>query len=458
MRGPVVTPGDPDFAADAQLFNIRFDGTVPRAVAYALDERDVVAAVRWAARYDVPIAARSGGHSYAGYSTVANGLLLDISDLSRIEVRPDGRRAVAGAGAELSEVYTALAGRGLTIPAGTCPTVGLAGLALGGGVGFVSRRWGTTSDNVMGLRVVTADGRARTVDRRHDPDLHWACRGGGGGNFGVVTAFRLRTFPTSPAVSFRLAYAWTDLAAVVGAWQGWAPSAPDDLFSICSIQAKGGTPTLQVSGQLFGTADDVPAAVAPLTAAATPTSITTSPKNWAAAISWWAECTPQAAAQCRRHQENPDGRVARRAFWGKSQYVTAPLPADGIRVIQQFMDQAKTVPGLSPGEILLDSYGGAINRRAPGATAFVHRDNLFSMQLGAYWDDDADRAGAVAWLRGFADALRPFSSGMAYQNYIDPDLTDWRRAYYGSNYPRLAHVKGRYDPDGVFRFAQGITR
>ena len=206
----MVTASDPaGLAVAAQLYNSRFDGTLPLAAVYALDERDVQVAVRWSARTGMRIAARSGGHSYGGYSNPQAGVLLDITGIRGTRARPSDRVAAIGAGSELSEVYTALAAAGQTIPAGTCPTVGIAGLALGGGVGFVGRRWGTTSDNVLALRIVTADGRARTIDRRRDEDLYWACRGGGGGNFGVVTAFLMRTFPTDPASTFVLTYDWS---------------------------------------------------------------------------------------------------------------------------------------------------------------------------------------------------------------------------------------------------------
>ena len=182
---------------------------------YALDERDAQAAVRWSARTGIRVAARSGGHSYGGYSNPQAGVLLDITGIRGTRARPRDRKAAIGAGSELSEVYTALASVGQTIPAGTCPTVGMAGLALGGGVVFVGRRWGTTSDNVLALRIVTADGRARTIDRRRHEDLYWACRGGGGGNFGIVTAFLMRTFPAEPASTFVLTYDWDDVAEVV---------------------------------------------------------------------------------------------------------------------------------------------------------------------------------------------------------------------------------------------------
>jgi len=456
VRGPVLAPGQAGFAAGRRLFNARFDGVRPAAIVYARDERDVAAAVRVAARTGRRLATRAGGHSYGGYSTAAGGILLDVSGLGAIVVRARDRRVQAGAGVQLSEVYAALARSRQTIPAGSCPTVGLAGLVLGGGVGFVSRRWGTTSDNLVALRMVTADGRVRTVDARRHPDLLWACRGGGGGNFGVATAFTLRTFPAQPAVTFTLAFDWADVLAVVRAWQDWAPDAPDDLFSICSIQTGPGRPRLRVSGHLFGATRDIAPVIAPLLAAAAPVNMVSGPKSYAQALAFWAECTEAAAAQCRRRRANPAGRIARRAHWGASHYVARPLSEDGARVIQRFVDAGASTAGLALGQILLDSYGGALNRPAPAATAFVHRGNLFSAQILAYWDAPGGRAGSVRWLRGFHAALRPHATGRAYQNYIDPGQPDWARAYYGANLARLRAVRRRYDPDRVLRFPQGV--
>ena len=192
LAGDVVTPTESAYASARLLFNRRFDGVRPRAVAFCANATDVQKAVRWARRYGVRIAARAGGHSYGGYS-VGSGLVVDVSRMSRISVDARARTATVGAGARLIDVYRELWKHGLTIPGGSCPSVGIAGLALGGGVGFSSRKLGLTCDNVRGLRIVTADGRARNAGARQHADLFWACRGGGGGNFGIVTRFLFRT-------------------------------------------------------------------------------------------------------------------------------------------------------------------------------------------------------------------------------------------------------------------------
>jgi FAD/FMN-containing dehydrogenase len=457
VRGPVVTRGDPDMTYAAQLWNSRFDWVVPDAVVYAVDERDVQAAVRWAARTGTRIAARAGGHSYAGYSTTTSGVVLDISNLSRMQVNARERRASIGAGAQLVGIYNALAKHDLTIPGGSCPTVGISGLTLGGGLGFSGRRWGTTSDNVIAMRIVTADGRIRTIDRSRDEDLFWACRGGGGGNFGVVTAFLFRTHPAASAVTFRLEWDWADMAAVVAAWQRWAPDATNDVFSLCSLEtADSGTPRIIVSGQYFGSADAVPALVSPLTGAARTTSFAVDTKRYIEAVEYWAQCTRYTAEECRRARVNPDGKIKRPSFSAKSDYVRRDLPPVAIDMVRRWVEARQTQRDIGSGNVIFDAYGGAINEVSPTATAFAHRDMRYSIQYDAEWDTPAGQAPTLAWLRAVHGAMRPFVTGDAYVNYIDSELRGWQRAYYGQNLPRLRDVKGRYDPDRVFRFAQAI--
>ena len=186
VRGRVFFPRTPGYNSERLVYNTRYDGTRPQAVVQALDTRDVQGVVRWAARFGVPIVARSGGHSYAGYSTTGRGVVVDLSRLNRIRVA--NGRATVGAGVQLIDLQRALTRRGLSVPSGSCPSVGIAGLTLGGGHGLAGRRYGLTTDNLRAATIVTADGRIRQVDANTNEDLFWACRGGGGGNFGIVTS------------------------------------------------------------------------------------------------------------------------------------------------------------------------------------------------------------------------------------------------------------------------------
>jgi FAD/FMN-containing dehydrogenase len=261
VRGRVLVPR----GSAALVYNTRFDGRRPDAVVQVRDTADVAAAVRWANRFDVPLVARSGGHSYAGYCTTADGVVLDLSRLRGIRV--SGGRATVGPAAQLIDVQRALTRRGRTVPSGSCPTVGIGGLTLGGGHGLAGRRFGLTSDNLLAARVVTADGRVRHVDADTNEDLFWACRGGGGGNFGVVTSLTLRTHRAAGAAYFFVSWPWSQAGEAIAAWQRFAPHAPPGLTSILSLGTTGGsgTPRVAALGQYFGEPSALARLVRPLT-------------------------------------------------------------------------------------------------------------------------------------------------------------------------------------------------
>jgi FAD/FMN-containing dehydrogenase len=448
-RGPLITPGSRGYQSARQVINTRYSGARPLAVLMASSVSDVRAAVRWCARNDVRITARSGGHSYAGYSTINGGLVVDITRLDGLRVAPGGRTVQVGAGSRLLEVYSGLAQRGLTVPAGSCPTVGVAGLSLGGGVGLASRALGTTADNLVALTVVTADGRALSCDARTNPDLYWACRGGGGGNFGIATGFTYRTHAVRTASYFFAEFDWEDVGDVVAAWQRWAPNAPEELFSLCSLSTGSGGPVLNVFGQYMGPASALRRVLGGLTRAAAPRSLSVGNSSYMNLILRWAGCLGESPAECRRLPYAP--------FKAKSSYVLTPMSRRGIATMASWIQRRQGQSSLGSGAILLDSYGGVINEVPADATAFVHRDALYSCQFVAYWGDEAGaQSAALSWIGGFYRAMRPFVSRYAYQNYIDPDLSSWQNAYYGANFDRLVDVKTRYDPDDLFRFRQSI--
>lgn len=434
LDGDVVTPNESAYGSARLLYSTAFDGVRPLAVAFCENAADVQRAVRWARKHDVRIAARAGGHSYGGYSTTS-GLVIDVSRINRISVIEETRTATIGAGARLGAVYAELWKHGLTLPAGSCPSVGVAGLALGGGIGFTSRKLGLTCDNVRALRIVTAAGAAVACSTREHADLLWACRGGGGGNFGIVTSFSFRTHPVSNVTTYVIDWEWQDAREVIVAWQRFAPTAPDELFSVLSL-SMGASPRIASAGQFFGTEAELRSLLLPLANAGRPTRITIRTRSFIDATRLWGGAS-----------------ATRATFKAKSDYAKRPFSGNGIETILRWLERP---PGSRRGILLLDAYGGAINRVPPAATAFVHRDALFSLQYLVYWEPRQPAAPSLAWIRGFHRAMRPHVSGFAYQNYIDPDLADWKRAYYGSNYERLVSVKRKYDPANVFRFRQSI--
>jgi len=326
------------------------------------------------------------------------------------------------------------------IPGGTCPTVGIAGLTQGGGIGLSGRKFGLTCDHLLEATVVLADGSAVVANAHQHSDLYWALRGGGGGNFGIVTRFVFRTHPVGSVSTYSMEWPWSDAKQVVQAWQAFAPHAPDGLSCVLNVNAAAGlgTPHITSAGQFFGSEQALRSLLAPLANAGTPTRFTTTTRTFLEAVHYWA-----------------GGGTGRATFAAKSSISTAPLSSAGIDALLHQIEDKRTA-GTGSGIVLLDSWGGAINRVPKGATAFVHRSALFSMQYLAYWDAGTAAAPNVAWLRRCFAALRPYVSTFAYQNYIDPELPNWQHAYYGTNLARLRQVKHKYDPHNVFHFRQSI--
>ena len=449
MRGPVITRGSRGFGQAAQVYNERFDHVTPRAVARPRSPEDVRGAVRWAVAHDVALVPRSGGHSYAGYSTVSGGVVLDLRLMRSLRVDRRSGTAWIGAGAQLIDVYAGLAARGATMPAGSCPSVGIAGHALGGGMGLAGRAWGLTTDNLLAVQLVTADGRVRSVDRRTDPDLLWALRGGGGGNFGVATQlqFRLRPLPRG-ASWFIVTWPWSSAADALETWQAWAPHARDELSSVFHLEARPGVAAVRVSGQYLGPPGDLGRLLRPLHGAAG-VHIVSGAQDYLGLQRRWAGCLALSTPACHTEGTRAGGTLARASFRAKSDYVSRPLSAHARALLVRAVEARSGQPG--SGAVLMDSYGGAINRIGRHASAFVHRDDLYAMQYLTY-------GGGARWLATTHAQMRPFVSGFAYQNYIDAELTTWRHDYYGSNYPRLVHVQRRVDPHHHFRFPQAIGR
>ncbi|GGO87715.1 FAD-binding oxidoreductase [Wenjunlia tyrosinilytica] len=462
LDGLLVRPGDRRYTSAHRLFQPQFDGTRPSGVAYPSHPRDVVTSLAFARRFGVPVAIRAGGHSYAGWSS-GTGLVVDVSAMKKVT---SGAVASIGAGARLIDVYGTLNGSGRTVPAGSCPTVGVAGLTLGGGVGVTSRAYGLTCDNLTGAEIVTADGRILEVDAEHHSDLFWALRGGGGGNFGVVTELRLRTHAAPDCSYAFLSWPWSKAAAVIRAWQKWAPTASDALWANLHLTGTAGTPRVGVGANYLGGQSGLRDHLDRLVTAvgAQPTSSVVRTRSHLDTMLVMAGCSGWSLAQCHLPGtlpgQNPSGRTTRASYAARSDFYTRALSSAGIKaLLAQVERYARIAPRGGSGSIAFDALGGATNRVKPRDTAFVHRDALFLAQYIANWPGSTSAAGIArsrAWLNGLHTAMRPHASGQAYQNYIDPKLTDWKKAYYGANAARLSQVKSAYDPDRLFRFPQAV--
>jgi hypothetical protein len=460
LDGTLVLPAAAGYTEAKLVYNLRFADADPAAVAYCASATDVQHCVGFARDHGLSPIARSGGHSYAGYST-GTGLVIDVSPMNTVTTDAGPMSAVIGSGTQLVDVYAKLAGVGMLLPAGSCPTVGIAGLTLGGGIGVVGRKYGLTCDNLLALDTVTADGRLLTCRADENPDLFWASRGGGGGNFGIATSFTFGLHPMPELALFTINWPWEAAGAVLGEWQEWTASVPDELWSNCQLQSAGSDGlNVRINGVFVGDVGGLTTVLRPLLyRAGTPTNQFVGPDSYLHAMLVEAGCENLSVAQCHLSDPGTAATLARSSFAATSSYLTTAMIDAGVAAAVEAVEHLQDSTPTLGGALVFDAYGGAINAVAPAATAFVHRQELAALQASVSWRPATPPplvAAAQAWLAGTAASLAPFVSRSAYQNYIDPTLVDWAEAYYGSNLPRLVELKRRYDPEEVFRFAQSI--
>ncbi|MFJ2743668.1 FAD-binding oxidoreductase [Streptomyces sp. NPDC087440] len=465
LQGSLVRPQDADYATARQLYNPRFDDLRPAAVAYVAHEADVREALAFARATRTPVSIRNGGHSYTGWSSGTGHLVVDVSRLT--DVRHGSSTATIGAGAKLIHVYRALTTTARrTVPGGSCPTVGISGLTLGGGHGVLSRAYGLTCDSLTAATLVTADGTTLRCDDTTNPDLFWALRGAGNGQFGVVTQLEFRTHPAPETVTGYLTWPWSKAAAVLSAWQEWGPGQPDEIWSAAhfSAGAGGGNPTVNVAAFSLGSRTGLANAVDRLAAkAGTPRSTTLRSKPHLDAMLQYAGCADLSEAQCHlpgtTPGRDPAGVLNRENYASRSAFFATSLDPAGVRTLLASVERFTRVTaaqGGGGGTVALTALGGAVNRVAPEATAFVHRNMRMLAQYTASWRPGLPGTAQQEWLTTTHDALRRHASGFAYQNYPDATLPDWRRAYFGSAADRLTRLKARYDPDRLFDFPQAL--
>jgi FAD/FMN-containing dehydrogenase len=460
LSRPLLLPGAAGYAAAARLYNPRFDSQpLPAAIARCTSSADVAACVRFAASGGPQLYLRAGGHSYGGWSS-GPGLLLDLSGMSSVAVDSSARTARIGAGARLADVYTAVAGAGAALPAGSCPTVGVTGLTLGGGVGVLTRAFGLTCDALQAVEIVTADGGVRQVDARSDSDLFWALHGGGGGSFGAVTALTFALRPAPAVQTFFLEWDFGHAEAVLDAWQSWIGRADPQLWSTCKLLADPQQNSLHatVSGTWIGPASQLDAQVMPLMSAVgpPPTTYQRNSLDYLQAMLLEAGCSGQNAQQCIAAALSPPKR---QPFAATSAILTKPLPAAGISTAVAQVRRGLAVPAIVEGGVSFDGLGGLVAEVDSAATAFVHRNALATVQYTATWasmSTSADPSGFDAYVRGERAALMPWTGSAAYVNYVDPAISDYGQAYWGANYSRLRQIKKSYDPANLFRFPQSV--
>jgi FAD/FMN-containing dehydrogenase len=463
LAGSLIRPGESGYPTARLLFDPRFDGQRPAGIAYVKNPHDVSACLAFVRKFKIQFTVRSGGHSYAGWSG-GNGLIIDVTRLKGVTM--SGTTATVGAGTRLIDFYNSLAAAGRAVPGGSCPTVGIAGLTLGGGIGVLARAYGLTCDNLESVQLVLANGSALTATAGNQyKDLFWACQGGGGGNFGVATQFRFKTYPAPEPVVFFLSWPWSQAAKVVAGWQAWAPYAPDQLWSNLHLAAEPGgtTPAVRVGGTYLGGIGGAATLLNQLYAkiGSHPSGYFLNSETFLNAMLHEAGCAQIGYQACHLPWYRQGGQLTRASEYAKSDFFTRPLSGAGIATLLAGVTALQQVKGArgGAGGIAFDALGGAVNRVKPQATAFVHRTALFDAQYTTGWTPGAASGGIrnqYDWLQKYWYSMRSHASGQAYQNYVDPALKNWQAAYYGANYDQLVRVKKKYDPTALFAFPQAI--
>jgi len=443
LKGEVLLPGDGGYDRARQIWNAMIDKR-PGMIARCATTSDVVRAVNFARDYGLALAVRGGGHNIAGSALVDGGIVIDLSAMKAARVDPAARRVTVEGGALLSDLDAATQAYGLATPLGINSTTGIGGLTLGGGFGWLSRKYGLTVDNLESAEVVTAAGDVVRASAAEHPDLFWALQGGGG-NFGVVTRFELRLHPVGPdLLSGLVVYPLSEAKAVLQQYRAFAAKAPDELTVWAVLRLAPPLPFLpkevhgtgMVALALLYAGD--PEQGAPLVEPL---------RRFGTVLGEHVGVGPYAAWQ---QTFDPLLTAGARNYWKSHNFSTLE---DGL-----FDAMIASAGSLSSpqSEIFLAALGGAASRPAPDAAAYPHRDARFVVNVHGRWDSAADDASGIRWARGFYEAAAPFANGGVYVNFLTADEGGRVRAAYGSNWDRLARVKRVYDPANLFRVNQNI--
>ena len=444
FEGEVILPGDAKYDEARRIWNAMIDRR-PAILARCAETGDVVRAVRAARKPGLRLAIRGGGHNIGGLALCDDGLVVDLSRMRRAQVNAPARRVTIEGGATLAELDAATQAHGLATPVGINSTTGLAGLTLGGGFGWLSRRHGLTIDNLESAEVVTAEGEVVRASASEHPDLFWALRGGGG-NFGVVTRFEYRLHPVGPEVLAGLiVYPLSDGESVLRQYGEFAAQAPDDLTVWAVLRnapplpflppAVHGTGIVALAVFYGGDPARGAALVEPL-------------RKFGPLAGEHVGVQPYAAWQ---QAFDPLLTAGARNYWKSHNLFRLD-----DRLLDAAVGAARKLPS-SGSEIFLAAVGGAMSRLAQDSAAYPHREAQFVVNVHGRWDTAEEDARGISWARAFFNATSEFAAGGAYVNFMtDDEGADRVRAAYGANYDRLARVKRAWDPENVFSVNQNI--
>ena len=433
LRGEVVWPGDRSYDTARAVFNGMIDRR-PLAVIRPVDAAEVVRCITFARRHDLPLSVRGGGHSVAGNAVREGALMLDLSAMKTLRVDPATRTVRAEPGLTLGEFDRATQAYGLATTLGVVSTTGIAGLTLGGGLGWLNGRYGLACDNLTSAEVATADGRLLRASAQENEDLFWSIRGGGG-NFGVVTSLEYQLHPVDLVLAGGLSYPLSMAPRVLRFYDDFAKAAPDELSTAASLgRTPAGEPTVSIVVCYCGPIDEGEQLLRPL-------------RRFQSPVDDGIQPMPYAMLQGARDEGFPSGR---RHYW-KSGWLRE-VTDGAIETLMRFLPQ---MPSCASG-VGLQQLHGAASRVAPSATAFPHRAEQYDFLIGSQWSDAADSDRNLQWTRALFEAMVPHLEASVYVNNLGDEGQGRVQAAYGENYPRLAAVKRAYDPDNLFRANQNI--
>jgi FAD/FMN-containing dehydrogenase len=449
LKGPLIRPDHPRYRFLATPRNLRYAAMMPAGVALCADADDVATAIRWARDTGVPFAIRGGGHNYADASS-STGLIISTHRMRRVTV--SGVMLHAQSGVRNAGLYRLLpkGGRGRhLLPGGNCPNVGIAGLTLGGGIGPNAPWAGLTADLLCEATMVTAEGDIVNASAQVNPELFWALRGGGGANFGVVTdlTYRLVEVPSRTATNFLLHY--TGIDAIIDAGLAWqqARRIGGRLLSGTFLTAHNSNGLIaRARGQILAAEDDAWSILAPLLSIPG-VSIEISERTFWKGYQWYT---------------TPISRSS--SFWDRSLYSRDDLPSDLLERVVRVVSNFPTPESGYGAFGIMGWVGGRVNDIALGDTAYVHRDANALLEMNAGWPPTKHAidwptpvpAEIRAWMDELWELVYPHTTGQSYQNFPDPELKYWARAYYAENLNRLVAIKSVWDPSNVFTHGQGI--
>jgi FAD/FMN-containing dehydrogenase len=443
LAGTIILPGDPAYDEARSIWNGMIDRK-PAVIVRCRTEADVMHAVKYARENQLVVAIRGGGHNIAGHAVCDGGLMIDLSTMKEVRVDAPARRAYVQPGATLFDVDRATQAHGLATPTGINSTTGIAGLALGGGFGWLSRTLGLTSDNLVSARIVTADAKCLHVNATSHRDLYWALRGGGG-NFGVVTEFEFALHPVGPEVfAGLLVYPGAEAGTVLRKYREFVAKTPEELTVWFVLRKAPPLPFLppEVHGQDIvvlalcyqGSEENGRKLIAPL-------------MEFGTVLGQHIGMQPFTAWQ---QAFDPLLTPGARNYWKSHNFLELK---DGL--LDVLVECSGTLPSAQC-EIFIAQHGGQTARVPADATAFGNRDTKFLMNVHGRWDSPAEDQPGIAWAREVYRATLPFATGGVYSNFLTAEETDRVKSAFGSNYARLAQVKKTYDPDNFFRMNQNI--